>query len=913
MVRRITARDPAERMPPPEAKKPLDADEIAVLREWIADGATYDRHWAFVPPRRRDVPSTRESPWVRNDIDAFVLERMSAAGLAPSREADRYTLVRRLYLDLIGIPPTPEEADRFVADERPDAYERQVDELLASPRYGERWARRWLDLARYADTNGYEKDRPRTIWPYRDWVIRAINDDMPFDRFTVEQLAGDMLPDAGPSQRIATGFHRNTMLNEEGGVDPLEFRYYAVADRVETTGATWLGLTLGCAQCHSHKFDPISHREYFGLFAFLNNADEPEMELVEDDSATRFAERLAEARRRVAALPAEWPSDSSIDDAFASWKNTQRAAVGRWVTPEPQSLSSNLPYLERLGDGSILATGDTTKHDVYSISYALPLDGVTAIRLEALPDDRLPARGPGTTYYEGRKGDFFLGELRVHVDGEPVRFAGAVETYAKNQFGANPVSAALTIDGDLQTGWSVAGRQGERHVAVYRLATPAPAAEWVVEMHFGRHFASSLGRFRLSFSTDDSAPSASELQSDVVDALGADEATWTDVTRDLVWEAFLLSTPELAKQAGEIRALRSRPRRTTTLVMSERPPANPRTTYRHHRGEYLQPREPIGAATPEVLPPFPDGAPRDRLGFARWLVSPDNPLVARVTVNRQWQAFFGRGLVATLDDFGLQGEAPTHPALLDWLAVELIEGGWSRKRLHRLIVMSATYRQDSRVADPAVDPTNRLLARGPRVRLDAEVLRDSMLAAAGLLSEKMYGPPVRPPQPSGVTEVAWGKPKWQASEGEDRRRRSIYTYVKRTAPFAMVATFDGPSGERCVARRDRSNTPLQALTLLNDVQVVEASRALGGVIASTPGSDEERVVAAFRRVLTRPPSETEQSRMLKFVGSQRRRLENGDLDPLAIVGDGAEDPEKTAIWTSLARALFNLDEAVTRG
>lgn len=449
-------------------------------------------------------------------------------------------------------------------------------------------------------------------------------------------------------------------------------------------------------------------------------------------------------------------------------------------------------------------------------------------------------------------------------------------------------------------------------MAVYQLAAPAPAGAWEVEMHFGRHFASSLGRFRLSISVDDSAPQASELAFDVVESLGTPESGWSEEARQRVREAFLLDAPELREHSKEIHALRSLPPSTSTLVMRERSPENRRTTHLHHRGEYLQPREEVEAGTPDVLPPFPAAASRDRLGFARWLVARDNPLTARVTVNRQWSAFFGHGLVETLDDFGLQGEAPTHPDLLDWLALEFMDGGWSMKHVHRLIVTSATYRQSLHVTDPDVDPQNRLMSRASRFRLEAEVLRDSMLSAVGLLSGKMYGPPVRPPQPAGVTEVAFGRPGWPTSSGEDRYRRSVYTYIKRTAPFAMFATFDAPSGELCVARRDRSNTPLQALTLLNDVQAVEASRELGRELAAATDTDWRRAVIAFRRVLTRPPTDAETQRLTAFVETQRRRFISGDLDAVAVAGEGDGDSVERATWTSLARALFNLDEAVTR-
>ena len=1028
VMARIRSADPDERMPPPEANKTVTPDEIAALESWIEDGAVYETHWSFVPPVADSAGS----------IDGFIEAQLGE--LKPNPRADPYTLVRRLHLDLIGLPPSLQVADAFAVNPSPAAYEALVDQLLRSPQYGERWARRWLDLARYADTNGYEKDRARSIWPYRDWVIRALNADMPFDQFTIEQIAGDLLPNASREQLVATGFHRNTMLNEEGGIDPLEFRYHAMTDRVATTGTTWLGLTTGCAQCHTHKYDPITHHEYFGMMAFLNNADEPELDLPTPEQQTLRAERLAEADRLLAALPNQWPAgdydwrlvrpqasaktskhetleDGSIlfpglgpetdtytftfesdkpasalrlealthtrlpktgpgrvahgnyvlteieilhngkridiasatadieqkgfpiVDAFdgkpkTGWAADMRAKaptrdrkatftfansaspgrytvtirqehgnkhlLGRirlslgapagtvnvqalyadwrqkattWTVLRPDKMQTNLPHLELQEDGSIFASGDTTKQDFYRLEFPVNGRRITALRLEALPDERLPAHGPGTTYYEGRKGEFFLGEFQLEVGGKSVGFKGATETYAKNQFGENPVSAALATDGDMQTGWSCARRYGERHVAVFPLAAPIEGAASIsVTMHFGRHFATSLGRFRIS------ATDALDAEADL---LPADEAK--------MFEAFLMQAPELAKFATRVRELRKRPNYTTTLVMRERPAANPRPTHLHHRGEFTQPREQVQPHLPEVLHAFPQDVPKDRLGFAKWLVSRDNPLTARVTVNRQWAAFFGQGLVRTQDDFGVQGESPSHPKLLDWLAVGFMEDGWSLKRLHKRLVMSQVYQRSSRVnpEHSIRDPDNRLLARATRVRLEAEILRDYLLAGSGLLSAKMYGAPVRPPQPAGITELAYGRPKWQASAGEDRYRRSVYTHLKRTAPFAMFTTFDAPSGEACIARRESSNSALQALTLLNDLMFMEMSEALGKEVEASDGDKAAKIAKTFRRILTRPPAPEELDLLAAFIN-------------------------KGHSWAALARAIMNSDEAVTR-
>eukprot|EP00913_Durusdinium_trenchii_P028400 g26628.t1 len=931
VFRRITSRDADAVMPPKETGKTLSAREITLIKRWIAQGAQYTRHWAFVKPRRPKLPIVSDRRWGKNEIDRFILARLEQARLKPSPQADGRTLARRVSLDLIGLQPKPEELDAFLKEIQATsfdaAYEKLVDRLLASPRYGERQARRWLDLARYADTNGYEKDRPRSMWPWRDWVIDALNRDMPFDRFTVEQLAGDLLPGATRSQKIATGFHRNTMLNEEGGIDPLEFRFHAMVDRVATTGTTWLGLTIGCAQCHSHKYDPITHHDYYRLMAFLNNADEPQLDLPDVDLAAAHEKNLLLAKRLLAELPDRWPVPKNIRATgrqiarkrFAKWLAAERARTVRWTVLKPVSAKSNLPLLTIQPDHSIFGSGDTTKNDLFQIEYKPRVAGITAVLLEALPDERLPEHGPGMTYYEGTRGDFFLGEFQLFADGKPVPIATASHSYAKNRYGRNPVSAQLAIDGDPQTGWSVHDRQGERHTAVFVLKKPLDQTDVLkLEMRFGRHFSSSLGRFRISVSTASNAV-ARDLPPEVEQLLLRDDSRLTDAEQQRLFEESLLNAPELAKHAQAIRKLRKRPDFPTTLVMKERPAHHPRPTFVHKRGEYLSRTEQVTAATPAVLHPMPENASRDRLGLARWIVSPDNPLTARVVVNRQWAAFFGKGIVPSIDDFGVQGDSPTHPKLLDWLAVEFMtprrQGGfgWSQKTLHKHLVMSATYRQSSLVNPEAVrrDPENRLLSYAPRPRLDAEVIRDSILRAAGLLSTKMHGPGVRPPQPRGITEVTFGSPKWKASQGEDRYRRSIYTFIKRTAPFAMFRTFDAGSGESCVAQRDRSNTPLQALTLLNDVMITEAAQALGRLLAGQSGDDAARVVSAFRRILAREPDNDETRLTLEFLQTQKQRLKSGRLNAEKIAGVKT-NAVTIAAWTTLARALFSLDETVTR-
>ncbi len=1170
LVRRIESLDDATRMPPPATKKQLSDTERSVLKRWIAAGAEYQPHWAFTAPRATPLPPVARPDWSRGPIDHHVLARLENAALPPSLEADRYTLARRVSLDLVGIPPELEQVEEFAADRGPDAYERHVDRLLASPHYGERWARRWLDLARYADTNGYEKDRPRTIWPYRDWVIRHLNADLPYDQFTVQQLAGDMLPGATQDNRVATGFHRNTMLNEEGGIDPLEFRFHAMVDRLSTTGTAWLGLTLGCAQCHTHKFDPIKQTEYYALFALLNNADEPEIDVVDPAIATRRAElerriqaaedqladnfplggdlqwktpaaveattasgaklerlpdgsflavgavaptdtytlvfdadtdafaalrletlthpslgaqgpgrtphgnfvlseiavaaapRAGGAARKVAianasaeveqpmfpiaaafdgqpatgwgihapdqplnrdrsavfhfaqpptspaapattpgtappgsaaaagpaATPTRWTvtlrqeqggghligrfrlafgaADNTagsastrslaerrrthLEQRFAAWRDEQSKRATPWFTPRPSAATSGLPLLTVLDDHSLLSSGDQSKSDLFEIAFDNVPAGVTAVRLEALADERLPKHGPGRVYYEGPHGDFFLSNIglasadpRGQLDERP--FSQASHSFAN---GAN--GAAAAIDDNKQTGWSINGGQGRSHWAVFNLKDPTPVAgRLVVRLLCERYYAANLGRFRLSFTTAPQA-AASTTPPEIEALLAAPATAATPTQRERLMRHFLMVAPELSRERQAIQELRNQwPTAPTTLVFAERPAHHPRPTFRYHRGEFLQPREPVAPGVPAVLPPLPADAPRDRLTFARWLVAPANPLTGRVAMNRQWAALFGRGIVRTTDDFGYQGETPTHPELLDWLALELVRQEWSMKRMHRAMVTSATYRQASRAdADRlARDPRNELLGRGPRARLEAELVRDAALQASGLWSRRIGGPSVFPPQPENVTtEGAYGRLNWTTSTGGDRYRRGLYTFAKRTAPYAMFTTFDGPSGEACVARREQSNTPLQALTLLNDTVFLEAAQALGSQAATREAASvEARAAWLFARCLSRPPSPAELDLVARFYTSQARRFAAGELDPKPLAGLAPSEPAKPAApaaptavvatgpqavtaastaltggdavvqraaWTATARAILNLDEMITK-
>lgn len=887
---RIDHADVEERMPPSAAKKPLSAAQKKALRDWVNEGAVYTEHWAFIAPKKPGRPKVKQADWPRNDLDSFILARMESDGQRPSAEADRYRLIRRLSLDLIGLPPTPDEVQAFIKDKRPDAYERLVDRLLASPHYGERWAQSWLDLARYADTNGYEKDRPRSIWPWRDWVINALNADLSFDQFTIEQIAGDLLPNATQAQRIATGFHRNTMVNEEGGIDPLEFRFYAMVDRVNTTATTWLGLTLGCAQCHTHKFDPVPHRSYYEMMAFMNNASEPER-LVTTAAQQREREKL---KKEIAAMLAKLPVD---EKKFAAWLAAGRAKALEWDTLTPKRVDSNLGWMEQQDDGSLFVQGDTSKHDTYELELTHLPAGITALRLEALPDERLPKGGPGRAYYEGPKGDFFLSELKVTADGRTVKLSGGTESYAKQWIGKGKPSALAALDGDLQTGWSASGREGKASQAVWQFAAPVTAKSLKLRLDFSRHYSASLGRFRIAVTTSKRPAKAKDMPAEF-EAMLAKPADALGKSGGFILRYYYLeSSADMAAARKPIEALRKKlPAPPTTLVMQERPFARPRATHRHHRGEFLSVREPVNPKVLPFLPPLGKDAPRNRLGLAQWLVDQRNPLTARVVVNRHWAALFGHGLVRTLDNFGYTGAAPTHPMLLDWLALEFMRQGWSQKKLHRLIVTSATYRQGT----------------GARFRLPAEQIRDLALRVSGLLNPKLGGPSVFPPQPKSMGEGIYGGGGWKTSTESDRYRRSLYTYKKRSMPFAMHDIFDAPSHEVCVARRDRSNTPLQALTLLNAPLFLEASRKLGEWAVDQKDDEAGITRALFQRCLTRPPDLKEQHLMMNFYRTQLARFQKGELDAVKIAGQGEGEVNKRAAWTALVRVILNTDEFITR-
>lgn len=924
LLQRVTSADPAKRMPP--KGDPLTEAEVETLRAWIAEGAAWgtstvasdvatqgSAHWAFQPP----VASAPAQPG--HPVDAFVHTAMQAHGLSPAPEADRATLIRRLSLDLRGLPPTPEEVAAFVADDRPDAWDRLVDAYLASPHHGERQAQIWLDAARYADTNGYEKDRHREIWPYRDWVINAFNSDLPYDRFIVEQVAGDLLPQATPDQRIATGFLRNSMLNEEGGVDVEEFRYEALVDRMNTTSTVVLGLTLGCAQCHTHKFDPFTQREYFQMLAFLDNTDDVDLTLEDAGIAEKRRGIEAEIAAMIADLPSQFPPGDLPADATeaalpegvrrmanlaqqqAAWEAEIAPKTQDWTVLNPVAYTAkNHATFEKLDDGSLLMRGDIPNNDLYTVDYFVPVQGVTAIRLEALPHPSLPGGGPGRGVILV-EGDFFLSEISAAAApwSAPEALAPLTIQNPTQSYAGEGRAATLTLDGRADTGWSVAGQPGKPHAAVFEFSAPVRhEGGSLLRLTLDQNFIHqhTLGRFRVSATTGALPVQASGVPADVEQALHTPKAERSAVERDVIRDHFLSVTPALAEARAKIDALRATlPALPKTLVVAER--EDPRETRVRNRGEFLSPRETVTPGVPRVLPPLPEVAPPNRLTFARWLVSEENPLAARVAMNRLWQTLFGRGLVDTPEDFGVRGSAPTHPELLDWLAVEFMRRGWSLKAMTQLIVTSATYRQASEATPELLekDPANVWLARAPRFRVEAETVRDIALAASGLLNPQVGGPSVMLPLPNNLLNTVYTQGNtWDVAQGPDRYRRGIYAYIKRILPYPSLVTFDATARDATCVRRARSNTPLQALTLLNDPVFTEAATALSTRVLAVAAEDDARLRLAFVTCTAREPDAQEVEWMRAFV--QRHRDTSGEAQA----------------WFLLCRALLNLDETLTR-
>ena len=914
---------------------PLSAEQIATVKAWIDAGApgfqeapTAKRtiesdHWSFQPIQRPTVPTPSNHSLVRNPIDSFVLSSLEQQGVEPSSEADRATLIRRLSLDLLGLLPTPEELDDFVSDEREDAYERLVDRLLDSPHFGERWGRHWLDAARYADSNGYTIDGARSIWPYRDWVIDAYNRNLPFDQFVIEQLAGDLLPNPTREQLIATGFHRNTLINEEGGTDKEQFRVEAVVDRVSTTGTVFLGLTVGCAQCHTHKYDPITQREFYEMFAIFNQCDEPNLELptlAQEQQKSKLTKQLAEAKQTLKAYDtAANITDTSeqMIEKFIDWKKDHEGFWAKLVFTKVSAVGTT--QFKRLSDESWLVKQPET-HETYILEWNNPVENPHSIRIEALTHESIKNRGPGLTEH----GNFTLNEVTLETeDGTPIKLVRAQADHSQK---GGEVEHA--IDGDPKSFWAINASSDNQHSdreiqLAIDPAQPIPVGT-KLRLKLQQAYGNApylIGRFRVSVTTAPEEYLQIPLLARRVweQAEKWDEEKFTteikshlqkvDPARKELLEAIAKLETDIKSFSGKI---------DRTMILRAR--AEPRESHIHIRGDFLR----KGAVVkPDVLAVMhelpPDVTEPNRLEYARWLMSPENPLTARVTVNRFWQRLFGLGIVETENDFGTQGEKPTHPELLDWLASEFIQNGWNVKQTLKLIVTSHTYRQSSHQRDDLLerDPRNRLLARQSRVRLEAEVIRDVGLDASGLLSKKMGGPGVYPPQPDGIYVLTQVKKKWDTDEGDDRHRRGLYTYLWRSSPYPFLPTFDAPSPTMACTRRVRSNTPLQALTLANDIAFVEMARALAKrILTEGPDYDAGRIRYAWKVCFSREPTEAELNRMTEFVQQQRETIDRIPPrikpTPRRIRTREYLPAEQQAAWIMTARVLINLDEFISR-
>src|SRR6056297_99002 len=890
LLARITSNDPDEVMPPPDFNRQLEPEQIERIRQWIADGAEWEQHWAFQPLRE---PTGTLDDWVRH--------RLQTKNLSLQPAASPHNLARRLSLDLLGVPPTPEQADAFAADPSPEAYEAMVDRLLGQPQFGEHWARMWLDLARYADTKGYEKDRGRTMWPYRDWVIKAFNTDMPLDRFTTEQLAGDLLPEPTTEQIVATAFHRNTMSNDEGGTDDEEFRTLAVKDRINTTVQVWMGLTMGCAQCHTHKYDPISIEDYYRFFAIFNQTedadrgnDAPRMEVATPGqmaSRIAFRKQLTDLQQRLqAAEEAAAISESETNPWRAAEVTAAKSSAGTTLQVDDQQV--------------ITASGKSPESDTYELTCELAAGRHTALRLEAIPVDN--GKGTGELGRNPADPNFVVSEFTVRPDSRDD--AEDAEPWALKQaradFAQDGWPAAGAIDGDSKTGWAISPRKSERHVILFDFAEPL---QWeqprrvrvTITQAYGNRL--TLARFRVSISGDDVTTLAPESDS--------------PECREL--------REQIADTQQQIKALNDQ--LVQLPIMRELPANKQRQTRLHRRGNFLDPGEPVAPAVLSAFHPLPESVPANRLGVAQWLVSDANPLTPRVWANRVWARLFGRGLVETEEDFGALGAPPSHPELLDWLAAEYRNGGWSLKTLLKTIVMSETYRQSSHLnaATLEADPDNRWFSRAPRFRLTGEALRDQALSVSGLLSAKMGGPPVMPPQPTGLWRSTYSGEQWIDAEGEDRFRRGLYTYLKRTTPYPSFTTFDGGSGEVCLIRRVRTNTPLQALITMNDPVFLEAATALAGrmieeAAAETPTARAQR---GMRLALIRPLRDGELEPLLRLQHDTLVRFQSDPKAALQLIAAGRGDPNappskvspaEWASWIMVATSILNLDEYLTR-
>ena len=943
---RISEKDEDMRMPPAEME-PMTEEEIALIRQWIEAGASWNDHWAFVKPEKPALPSPKQKDWVRNPIDPFVLARLEKKGLTPKPAADKTTLLRRVTFDLTGLPPTLEEIDVFLADDSPDAYEKVVDRLLASSRYGEHAARYWLDVARYGDTHGLHLDNERSMWLYRDWVINALNDNKPFDEFTIEQLAGDLLPESTLEQKIASGFNRCNVTTSEGGAIKEEFLMRYAVDRVETTGTIWLGLTVGCAVCHDHKFDPISQKEFYQLYAFFNSTSEnamdgnallptPILKVPSPEQAeqqTKFKTEIAAVEAEIKAVlakidyrdPLEGAAPEELEPKDFVWIDEALPAGAK-----PQGDGANPFQLVSLserpvhhGEKVTTRTADgRSQHFFTGAKPELVIGGGDVLFAHVFLDPENPPREIMLQWNDGSwEHRAFWGEDAIDwgkADSAGRRRIGDLPEVGKWVRLDIPVGKVGLKVGSKVNGWAFTQFGGTVLWDTAGIRTRTPQA--------GQGYESQRA-WELAIGKGNSLPKP--LQA----ILKKKPEDRNDGEKKQLREHFLESVYSGAREAiSPLQAKRDALKKKADVLAKEIPATlvseelkEPRQAHVMKRGEYDQPGEPVERGVPAILPPVPADAPKNRLGFAQWLVGEENPLPARVTVNRYWQRYFGVGLVKTSEDFGSQGEQPTHPKLLDWLAVEFQRSGWDVKHMQRLIVTSATYRQSSKASpeEYAADPENRLLARGPRFRLDAEAVRDNALAVSGLLAEKVGGPSVKPYQPLGIWKAVGytssNTANFKQDHGDALYRRSLYTFWKRTAPPPTLQMLDAPTREICTARRSRTNTPLAALALMNDVQFFEAARGLAerAMIESGPAV-KDRVGYAFQLATSRQPSDFESRVLVRQYEAQlaayhvnveaaKKVLHVGD----SPVPEGL-DPVELAAWTLVANVILNLDETMTK-
>ncbi len=1075
LFKRITSDDEYTVMPPPDVSEKLTDAQIAKIKAWIEQGAPYARHWSFIPPQRPALPAVKQQDWPANAIDRFILAKLEHAGLKPSPEADRYTLIRRLSFDLRGLPPTLAEVDQFVNDKSPDAYEKLVDRFLSDPAYGERWARKWLDLARYADSKGYGSDPLRMeIWRYRDWVINAFNQNMPFDQFTLEQLAGDMLPNPTLEQKVATAFHRNTMTNTEGGTDDEEFRVAAVRDRVDTTFQVWMGLTMGCAKCHTHKYDPITQKEYYQLYAIFNQTADTDKPTDEPTIAAPTSEMLKQTERietQIATLNQKLKTPTNeLAAAQQKWESTLHAKPD-WQTLKPTSVTSTAKTTKFAiqDDGSILASGPAAKES-YTIETEIDAPAFKALRLEVLPDKSLAASGPGRAkdgnfvlsnikvemqpikgkhkdapaqgqflriehqgkakqflslaevqVFQGDKniagqgvatqsstgysapaklaidgntdGHFYNAKSTTHTnqevkpwweldlksetpveriqiwnrtDGSGDRLANfkvslldkdrkvvwqtivakapnpsttlavsdrrviplkrALASHSQTGF---PVSATLDPKSGNKTGWGIAPQFGKENSAYFfpdhGTAQPTGKQRLIVTLsHNYKDPQYALGHFRLLFTNDSQLEPRLKVPDEILAIVDTLSEARTPAQRDKLAAYYRGVAPLLKPTRDEIAKLqKAKPKYPQLPIMEELPADKQRKTHIMVRGSFLQPGDLVEPALLSSFNPAPQETPNNRIAVAKWLTDPANPLTARVAVNRFWSQLFGAGLVVTEEDFGTQGELPSHPQLLDWLATEFVENGWDMKALLKTIVMSNTYRQASTTEAIHIqkDPKNRLLSRGPRFRLSAEMIRDQALAVSGLLTKKLGGPSVYPVQPEGIWRAAFnGQRNWATSKDADRYRRGLYTFWRRTVPYPSMATFDAPSREICTIRRINTNTPLQAMITMNDPVFIEISQALARRLFDEGGTTtESRIEYGLQLCLLRPPQPEQVQPLLELYESEKayyaahpeeaKQLLENPLHPLPE----EYNPAELAAWTVIANVLLNMDGVLTKG